>query len=240
MVLLSPPPLDLPHAGFSSNENRPPAYHEERMREGKVIKVQDVAFITYVSPPSVPITDRLVSPVSKRFCSTCTPVISSSRPSDQMPIAKPGLLKSFLLPQIVFLGLHLNPSTASPTRYLLMRPITRHPQLTTAAQYDVPTLKSAALREIEEGLERCDAVRETFGRFASEYVRAAWDATAISRVNNATATLKYSKSTSKTWHQFSLRSTRERYKTNWMRDCKRSRGARLTTLPMHFRLCGEG
>ena len=32
---------------FGSGEDHVPAYYEERMKEGKVIKVQDVAFITY-------------------------------------------------------------------------------------------------------------------------------------------------------------------------------------------------
>ncbi|KAF9642233.1 hypothetical protein BDM02DRAFT_3264538 [Thelephora ganbajun] len=42
-------------------------------------------------------------------------------------------------------------------------------RLTVATQYDVPALKSIALREIKEALEQCDAIRETFGRFASHY-----------------------------------------------------------------------
>jgi len=150
-----------------------PGYHGERVKEGKVIKVQDVAFITYADPPLVPATDRLTSPVSKRFSSTYTPVVSSSRPSDLKPTAKPGLLRSYLLLQIVYLDLHLNPSIAWLIRYLLLRLSAQHFRLTVTAQYDVPALKSAALREIEEWLGRCDAVRETFGKFASECVQAA-------------------------------------------------------------------
>ena len=138
-----------------------------------MIKLQDVAFITYAGPPPVPAVDRLISPVSKRFCSTYTPVVSSSRPSDPKPTVKHGLLKSFLLPQIVCLVLRPNLYTVLPIWYLLLRLLTQHPQLTVATQYDVPVLKSAALREIEEGLGQCDAVRETFSRFASEYVQAA-------------------------------------------------------------------
>jgi len=156
-----------------------PAYYEERMKEGKVIKVQDVAFITYAHSYPIPSANRQISPVSKRFCSTCTRVISVSRPSDPKPTAKPGLLKLFLLPQIAYLGLRLNPSTALPIRYLSLGHIAQPLQLTVTAQYDVPVLKALALKEIREGVERCDAVRETFSRFASQYVPAMGDVTAI-------------------------------------------------------------
>ena len=97
-----------------------PAYYEERMKEGKVIKVQDVAFITYAASCSILAPDRSISPVSKRSYFTYTLDISSSRPSDPKPTANPGLLKSVLLPQIACLDLRLNPSTALPIRYLLL------------------------------------------------------------------------------------------------------------------------
>jgi len=109
------------------SEDRVPAYHEERMKEGKVIKVQDVAFITYVDPSSAPVPDRPISLVSKRFCSTCTPVVSSLRLLGQKPTAKHGLLKSYLLPQIAFPDLHLNLSTVLQIKYLLLPLMTRTP-----------------------------------------------------------------------------------------------------------------
>lgn len=35
------------HPGLNSSEDHAPAYYKEKMKEGRVIKVQDVAFITY-------------------------------------------------------------------------------------------------------------------------------------------------------------------------------------------------
>ena len=59
MVLSSPLHfLVCPHTRLNSSVERAPAYHEERMKEGKVIKVQDVAFTTYVNPCLKPATDR--------------------------------------------------------------------------------------------------------------------------------------------------------------------------------------
>lgn len=104
-----------------------PPYYEEKIKEGKVIKVQDVAFITYVDPPLVPVADRPVQPVFKRFYSTCTPVVLCSHPSGPMPTARPGLPKSYLLPQIVFLDLRLNLSTALQIRYPLLHLKTQPP-----------------------------------------------------------------------------------------------------------------
>jgi hypothetical protein len=164
----SPPSLDFSHPRLNSSGDRALAYYKERVKEGKVIRVQDVAFITYVFSFSVPTADRQISPVSKRFYSTCTRVISSSPPSDPKPTAKPELLKPPRLSRIAYLDLRLNLSTALPIRYLLLRLIAQPFQLTTAAQYDVPELKYVALEQIEEGLRRCDAFRETFSRFSSQ------------------------------------------------------------------------
>lgn len=156
-----------------------PAYYEERMKEGKVIKVQDVAFITYAHSCPMPTANQQTSPVSKRFYSTCTRIISISRLSGPKPTEKLGLLNLSLLPQIAFLGLRQNPFTALPIRYLFSRRIAQPFQLTVTAQYDVPALKALALEEIREGVERCDAVRETFSRFSSQYVPALGDLTAV-------------------------------------------------------------
>ena len=162
----SPSPLDFSHTRLNSNKDRVLAYYEEEMKEGKVIKVQDVAFITYVDSCSMPDHRQSTSPVFKHSCSTCTPNISSSHPSDPNQTAELGPLKSSLLLRTVYLDLRLNPSTALPIRYLGLH-IPRPFQLTTATQYDVPALKFIALEAIERGLGRCDAVRETFSRFAS-------------------------------------------------------------------------
>lgn len=54
-----PPPLNFPcsHLRLNSSEGHVPAYYEEGMKEGKVIKVQDVAFITYVDSCPMPLAD---------------------------------------------------------------------------------------------------------------------------------------------------------------------------------------
>ena len=63
--------------------------YKERVEKGKVIKIQDVAFITYVfsGPPLGPSDD---STDSRRFYSTSTLVRSSSHPTDQSIIVSRG------------------------------------------------------------------------------------------------------------------------------------------------------
>lgn len=124
MILLGPP-HGFSHTKLSSSGDHVPAYYEERMKEGKVIKVQDVAFITYVCSRPVAVADRPISPVSKRFYSTCTRAISNSLPLGPKQTAKPGPLKSFLLSRTTYLDPRLNPSTALLIRYFLWCPIPR-------------------------------------------------------------------------------------------------------------------
>lgn len=56
---LLPPPLDFSfsHPRSNSSEEHVPTYYEEKMKEGKVIKVQDVAFITCVDSCPVTLAD---------------------------------------------------------------------------------------------------------------------------------------------------------------------------------------
>ena len=149
------------------------------MNEGKVIKVQDVAFVTYVHSRQVLSADRLIFPVSKRSSSTYTRTRSSSPPSDPKRTVKLGPLKFSLSPQIAYPDLRPNPSTALPIRYTLLRLIAQPFHLTLVVQYDIPGLKFAALKKIKEGLRQCDAVRETFSRFASQYVPVVRDVAVI-------------------------------------------------------------
>jgi hypothetical protein len=111
-----------------------PAYYKEEMKEGKVVRVQDIAFITYVAHITpVPLSDLPISPVSKRFSFTYTRVISSLRPSDRNSAAKPGLLKLSLSPQTTYPDLPQSPSTALPIRYTPLRLIVRPFHLTVGA-----------------------------------------------------------------------------------------------------------
>ena len=50
-----PPRINFSHPRSNNSEDPVPAQYEERMREGKVIKIQDVAFITCVHPCSMPL-----------------------------------------------------------------------------------------------------------------------------------------------------------------------------------------
>ena len=109
-----------------------PAYYDERIKEGKVIKVQDVAFVTYVHSSPVPLADRPIFPVFKRFSSTYTRVVSNSLPSDPTLTEKPGLLKSSPSPQTTYPNLRQSPSTVLPIRYSLLRPLHKPPHLTMA------------------------------------------------------------------------------------------------------------
>ena len=85
-------PLDHPS---SSTKDRKPlhAYGEfrERVQQGKVIKVQDIAFITHVSLPkqkSHHVANNLAG--FRHFYSTYTSAKSSSRPTVPTRIAVPG------------------------------------------------------------------------------------------------------------------------------------------------------
>ena len=81
---------------FTSTDSKPtPARgeHKERVEKGKVIRIKDVAFITYVvSNPSSGLSDDLAD--SRRFCSTSTPVRSNLRLMDRRVIASRGESRS--------------------------------------------------------------------------------------------------------------------------------------------------
>ena len=51
--------------------------YKEHARMGRVIKIQDVAFITYVHPKSIPSLSQLAT-ASKLSCFICTPIRSGS------------------------------------------------------------------------------------------------------------------------------------------------------------------
>ncbi|KAF9647698.1 hypothetical protein BDM02DRAFT_3187774 [Thelephora ganbajun] len=128
-----PPSPSFPHHRLKNSEDHVPAYHE-RTREGKVIRVQDVAFLIFQAFLLYLYTDDI------EFASFGSKTNRKTRAAE-----------------IVSLAPNCVPRPSPKSIYRL------------ADKYGVPALKSIALREIKEALGQCDAIQETFGRFASHY-----------------------------------------------------------------------
>ena len=82
---------------FAPTENESkPTYGEytECLEKGKTVKIQDMAFVTYIiSNPHYSASDGLTD--SRHFCCISTPIRSSSRPTDRRTIASREVLRSF-------------------------------------------------------------------------------------------------------------------------------------------------
>ena len=91
----------------------------ESLGKGTIIKIHDIAFITYASPK--PYRHTVDScPDFKPFCCTCILAISSLRLMDRRRIASHGVLTSSPARTFRYLGRHQNQSTDSRTRYALL------------------------------------------------------------------------------------------------------------------------
>ena len=105
---------------LSSDEDHVFAHYEDRVKEGTVIKVQDVAFITYVRLRRLfhAAPNQQTSTGSKRFFSTYIQATSSSRPLGRKPTVEPGPLKLPPSRQTVYPDLHRSPSIGLQIRCL--------------------------------------------------------------------------------------------------------------------------
>ena len=109
-------PQTPPSKPRQQDQDAPHYEYKEHPQMGRVIKIQDVAFITCVHPKSIFSLSQLEI-ASKRFCFTYTPVLSGSRHLDLKKIASQGVLRLPGHERVKYPGHHRNRSIDWQTRF---------------------------------------------------------------------------------------------------------------------------